>query len=483
MPRSTTCGFANRNRSSRQYRTRYHGVHARLRITQRSESSVRNRAWSGSRRERRQPRTRSATGAPHIDVIAADRTLLDMTQRPETADRHASWLELFFDLVVVVAVSQLAHLLHGDDDGTGHGPDALRIVTFFTLYLAIWLVWTTFTLYSNVLAERIRVRSMFLGMAGIAVMAASVGHVPVDRANLFAAAYLITSALGTGAFTRSGQVLVSWGAASRNAGLAPWIASFWVDDPWWKLSLWILGLAMTLWFAVLSARSDGTELVERLNRHLRRRSELRRERRGERRSRDAEVPSVVVATVDAAHLGERLGLVVIIVLGEAMLQLVGAWADVEDWAPGGGEGWLLLLAVGSGFTLLIVLWALNVRHAFTEGHPYPPAVVLPAHFVVISAITTIAAGLGAVAGAAAEHLPGTTLWLLCTGVSVFLLMVTVLGRVTKRWPVSAAAVALPLAAGVAGPWLPAAVVAALLLAAAAGQMWNLRRGGALASQP
>ena len=159
-----------------------------------------------------------------------------MTQPQDVADRHASWLELFFDLVVVVAVNQLAHLLHTEGH---HGPDARSIVTFFALYLAIWLVWTTFMLYSNVVHEKVRVRSMFLGMAGIAVMAASVPHVLTDRANLFAGAYLVTSLLGSGAFNRSGQFLASWSAASRNAGLLPWIVSFWVDDPWWKLSLWL----------------------------------------------------------------------------------------------------------------------------------------------------------------------------------------------------------------------------------------------------
>ncbi|MFD1051035.1 low temperature requirement protein A, partial [Kibdelosporangium lantanae] len=100
-------------------------------------------------------------------------------------DRHASWLELFFDLVVVVAVNQLAHLLHGD---AHHGPGGLDIVTFVTLYLAIWLVWTSFTLYSNIMADRVRVRAMFIGMAGIAAMAAAVPHSMDGRANLFAAA-------------------------------------------------------------------------------------------------------------------------------------------------------------------------------------------------------------------------------------------------------------------------------------------------------
>ena len=391
-----------------------------------------------------------------------------MSEPLEPTDRHATWLELFFDLVVVVAVNQLAHLLHTEGH---HGPGTRSVVTFFTLYLAIWLVWTTFMLYSNVVAEKVRVLSMFLGMAGIAVMAASVPHVLTDRANLFAGAYLLTGLVGNGAFNRSGQFLASWGAASRNAGLLPWIGSFWVDDPRWKLSLWLLGLAMTLWFSVLSSRGDSRRMVEELNERLARRVERsRRERPGGR-----ETPVLRLANIDSAHLGERLGLFVIIVLGEGMLQLVGAWAEIEDWAPGGGAGWLLLLAVASGFALLITLWALNVRYAFAEAHPYPPAVVLPAHFLVVSAITVIAAGLGAVAADPAGHLPASTAWLLCSGVSAFLLMITLLGRVTRRWWLTAAAILLPLAAGAAEPLVPAAVVAAVVLAAAAGQLWNLHR--------
>ncbi len=386
----------------------------------------------------------------------------------EATDRHASWLELFFDLVVVVAVSQLAHLLHSEGH---HGPGGRDIVTFFALYLAIWLVWTTFMLYANVVADRVRVRSVFLGMAGIAVMAASVPHVLSDRANLFAGAYLVTGLIGSGAFRSAGQMLMSWSAASRNAGLLPWIISFWVDHPWWKLSLWLLGLAMTLWFSVLSSRGDSEQAVRELNEQLARRVERARRPRPEGRP----MPSLTLAQVNSAHLGERLGLFVIIVLGEGMLQLVGAWAEIEVWAPGGGVGWLLLLAVASGFGLLVALWALNVRFAFAEAHPFPPSVVLPAHFVVISAVTVIAVGLGAVAADPVGHLPPTTAWLLCSGVSAFLLIVTLLGRVRRGWPVSAAAVALPLVAGALAFVLPSAVVAAVLVAAGGGQVWNLRR--------
>ena len=400
--------------------------------------------------------------------------MTEPTESAGPADRHASWLELFFDLVVVVAVNQLAHLVHGAGH---HGPDGLHITTFFALYLAVWLVWTTFTLYSNVVADRVRVRSMFLGMAGIATMAATIPHGMGDRADVFAAAYLITAGIGATSFTRSGQILLSWGAATRNAGLLPWVASFWVHSPWWKLSLWLLGLAMTLWFSVLSGRGDGTELLDRLNQALARRTHNERHRRG-RWGRDGpgttDRPALVLAQVDAAHLGERLGLFVIIVLGEAMLQLVGAWADIEDWSPGGGRGWLLLLAVASGFGLLICLWALNVRHGFAEETRFPPALVLPVHFVAVAAITTVATGLGSAAAAFDGHLAGSTVWLLCAGVSGYLLVITLLTHSTRRWPVSALAVVLPLVVAALAGLVPGAVVPAVLFAAAVGQVWNLR---------
>jgi low temperature requirement protein LtrA len=384
-----------------------------------------------------------------------------------SADRHASWLELFFDLVVVVAVNQLAHQLHGDGH---HGPDALHVVTFFTLYLTIWLVWTTFTLYSNVVAEKVHVRAMFFGMAGIATMAAAVPHSWDGRANLFAAAYLVTNGIGAATLNRTGQVLLSWTAASRNAGLVPWIVSFWVDDTWWKVGLWLFGLALTLAYSVFGSRADQEELLARLNE---RRPE-RAPRGGHGRRRERPRQSFVAAQIDAGHLGERLGLFVIIVLGEAMLQLVGAVADIEDWRPGGGEGWLLLLTVVSAFGLLAALWGLNTSYGFAEESRFPPALVLPAHFVAIASITTVAVGLGAVAAEVAGHLAVSTTWLMCGGAAAFLLVVNLLAAHTRRWPLRAVAVALPLVAAVVAPWLPAAVLVAVPAVAAGGLLWSLR---------
>lgn len=385
---------------------------------------------------------------------------------PVTSGRHASWVELFFDLVVVAAVAQLAHSLHEDGH---HGPDALTIVTFFTVYLTIWVLWTTFTLYSNVLAEKVHLRAMFFGMAGIATMAAAVPHAMDGRADLFAAAYLITNGVATSTLQSSGKVLLSWSAASRNSGLLPWIVAFWFDDPWWQLGLWLLGLAITLTTSIVGSQRDEEQQLARYN-------EVYSERQRRQSRRGRKMPSeFVAAEVDASHLEERLGLFVIIVLGEAMMQLVYAIARIEDWGAGEDGAWLLLIVTAlSAFGLLLALWGLNVSYGFAEETRFPPALRLPAHFVAVASITTIAAGLGAIATGFADHLDGATTWLTCGGGAAFLLVINLLVGHTRLWALRGLTVVLPLVAGLLSPWLPSATLLIVTAVAAGGLLWVLR---------
>jgi hypothetical protein len=111
---------------------------------------------------------------------------------------------------------------------------------------------------------------------------------------------------------------------------------------------------------------------------------------------------------------------------------------------------------------------LNVRYGFAEGTRFPPVLVLPAHFVVISSITTVAAGLGSAAAGFAEHLAPSTAWLLCGGLAAFPLVINLLAAHTRRWPLRA------LAAALVAPWLPAAALVAVLAVAAGGQLFALR---------
>ncbi|HEY5356118.1 MAG TPA: low temperature requirement protein A [Streptosporangiaceae bacterium] len=94
---------------------------------------------------------------------------LNTADEPEATriERHASWAELFFDLVAVAGVAALAHVLGSELDAAALGLYAL-------LFLAFWLSWTTFMLYSNVAAGQTRVVRLLIGMFGLGVMAASV---------------------------------------------------------------------------------------------------------------------------------------------------------------------------------------------------------------------------------------------------------------------------------------------------------------------
>ena len=63
--------------------------------------------------------------------------------------RHASWLELFFDLVAVAGIGTLAHLLEVDESGTG-------IAVYVIAFAAIWTIWACFTLYANIRGDAAR---------------------------------------------------------------------------------------------------------------------------------------------------------------------------------------------------------------------------------------------------------------------------------------------------------------------------------------
>ena len=100
-----------------------------------------------------------------------------------TVERHATWKELFFDLVVVAGIGQLAHLLHEDTEPTTLG-------LYAVLYLAFWISWAGFAVYGNVAGDDAKTRVLITAMLGLAVMAASVPGIHGSRASAFVIAYV-----------------------------------------------------------------------------------------------------------------------------------------------------------------------------------------------------------------------------------------------------------------------------------------------------
>lgn len=61
--------------------------------------------------------------------------------------RHATWLELFFDLIFVVLIGRVTHLLaHVHHGHLSH----LNVVKFPLVFVPIWWLWANHTLYANV---------------------------------------------------------------------------------------------------------------------------------------------------------------------------------------------------------------------------------------------------------------------------------------------------------------------------------------------
>jgi low temperature requirement protein LtrA len=107
-----------------------------------------------------------------------------------STDRRVTFLELFFDLVFVAVIAQLAHSLAENPSWSGVG-------WFVFLFYAVWSSWINGTLYHdlhgvNDLSTRV---FTFAQMLAVAVMAVHAGDVPGAGADGFALGYAANSFL------------------------------------------------------------------------------------------------------------------------------------------------------------------------------------------------------------------------------------------------------------------------------------------------
>ena len=363
----------------------------------------------------------------------------------EAEERHASWLELFFDLTVVAAAAQIAHRLHGAES-------VGQIAACAAMFYAVWSVWTTTSIYANVAGARTRQRAVLRTMLGIAIMAAAVpgvwpellpgdDDVPGGRTAAFVIAFLVCRAIAARSAARDGQVIAFW-PATQTVTATPWVVSLFVPPPinYW---LWGIAIAADITSSVLGAVNP--RRIARMTERARHRQDEQDRRNANRlasliqrgvspdRLPDASPSLISVAHVEHGHLAERLGLFVIIVLGEALAQVVAANTDV-DWTPA------VIVASLAAFLLLVKFWRLTTEYGFTLAprlaKPLEPWQALPAHLGVTAAIVTIAAGLGALIPDAAEHPPTTDRWYIFGGLALYLLTTVfagLAGRAPLKW--------------------------------------------------
>ena len=242
-----------------------------------------------------------------------------MSLKYHESHRHATWLELFFDLVFVAAISVVTHhLAH-----LHHGHLGLRQLLMFPVaFVPIWWIWATHTLYANRFdtdSKPQRVTTLGI-MFLMAAMAASLGDDLFDHYGRLIAFYVAIRIVLAAMYLVAARGVDHGGSASfaRYMGFAGCLgalisgASLFADEPMRQV-IFLGGIVLEMVAAgVISRRSD-------------------------------------VREVHRSHLVERVGLLSIILLGESVISLVASLREIE-WTGSS------VLAASAGFLMISAIW-------------------------------------------------------------------------------------------------------------------------------
>ncbi len=239
------------------------------------------------------------------------------SRRSLRAAEHQSvtFVELFFDLVFVFAVTQVTAL-------TAHDLTPAGVLRSLLLFWLIWWAWTQFTWTLNPAdTTHSAVRLVTLVATGAAfIMATAVPHAFAGDGLWFAVPYLAVRALGLGLQVRvdiespnSDHAGVRRWASTSILGLALVLAGA-LADPSIRSWLWLLAIGADLLAASIAGKSTTWDL-------------------------------------SPAHVAERHGLFVIIAIGESLIVAGTAVAAEERTIP------LVAVAISALLVACLLWWS------------------------------------------------------------------------------------------------------------------------------
>lgn len=198
--------------------------------------------------------------------------------------RKVSWLELFFDLVFVVVISELVHLLSSN-------PTLGVIGNYLFLFVPAWWIWIGATYYNDRFEtdgfdNRIFTFLLMLPVAGLAIFAheiSSVGYgLCYTLARTLIVAMWLRASVHEPRFRPVGRILIG----GYTSSILLFIVSLFCDTPV-RFALWVIALACDLVTPVFTLK------------------------------RQTKLPHF-----NLSKLPERLGLFVLIVIGEGLVGII-----------------------------------------------------------------------------------------------------------------------------------------------------------------
>ncbi|HEY5860362.1 MAG TPA: low temperature requirement protein A [Actinomycetota bacterium] len=315
----------------------------------------------------------------------------------EESHRASTPLELFFDLVIVIAVAAASRSLH-HGIAEDHVPES--ILSYLMVFFAIWWAWMSFSWFATAYdTDDVPYRvGVLVQMSGAIIIAAGVGR----------------------AFEAGDWTVVTLGyVVMRLATVALWMRAARGDPEHRANSMrWVMGvtIAQVGWILLLFA-PDGLKLPGFLFLVV---AELFVPIWAARAKR---------MRFHAEHIAERYGLFTIIVLGESVLAGTVAIGTAAEEVAGIPDVAILGVALGALLIVFVMWWLYferssndlltTIPRSFEWGY---------GHYVIWAAAAAVGAGVAVAVDVATHHAEVST-------------------------TVAGAAVAVPVAVYVMGTWL------------------------------
>ena len=366
-----------------------------------------------------------------------------LTLRSDAGERHASWLELFFDLVFVLAVAQVTQILVKNSDIVG-------FLEFAILFVPIWWSWVGFTFYADRFESNETTYRVFTFAAMLAVSAFSLtlsnAFTPAGDFSLVVAYVLVRSIL-IGLYIRAAyyvplaRPLILRLVTGFSAGVVIFLISLLAEPPL-RYYIWGAAVLVELFTPLFNVRQNR------------------------------------IIPLDYSHIPERFGLFTIIVLGEAVIATATGAAAVS-WT-------FTTIAMASiGFAMAACVWWVNFEFveddAVKSPFLFPRFVYLYSHYFVVASIVALGVGVEhAIKETGEEHLHLPTLALLGGSIATYLAAVTIVklaAGVCRLLLVRIVTIALSLLLIFIGSFLPTLVVAAIFLMILISAVWIEARFG------
>ncbi len=270
-------------------------------------------------------------------------------------NRHATWLELFFDLIFVVAIAKAAHALQHPHHGH---IEAATYFKYLLIIIPVWWAWVGATMFANRFdCDDLLQRLMSLGqMFCIIILAA---HINTDFDTYyqgFLFSYAGIRLLTVAMYLRASVYKAETKSVSNFLAIAFGIGAL--------ISLSSLFFDGFTRYIVLYA-GIGIDMMMPL---------LAKKR-------------LKAVPVHAHHLPERFGLLTIILLGESVLSLTNSF-DALAWTP------LSLSMAACGFALVCGIWWLyfeNIERRITGRHLGHGHGIIYSHLFIYAGLGGIAA--------------------------------------------------------------------------------------------